>query len=119
MARILIAGGSLGGLMAGNALLRAGHEVSVLERVSGAMDGRGAGIVTHPALVDGLHRCGIDPATPLGVAVRKRVTLDKQGETLGELAMEQVLTSWSRLYHLLHALLPANCYHQGVQVREV
>jgi 2-polyprenyl-6-methoxyphenol hydroxylase-like FAD-dependent oxidoreductase len=119
MARILIAGGSLGGLMAGNALLRAGHEVSVLERVSGAMDGRGAGIVTHPALVDGLHRCGMDPATPLGVAVGRRVTLDKHGEALGELAMQQVLTSWSRLYHLLHALLPAACYHQGVQVREV
>jgi 2-polyprenyl-6-methoxyphenol hydroxylase-like FAD-dependent oxidoreductase len=119
MARILIAGGSLGGLMAGNALLRAGHEVSVLERVSGAMDGRGAGIVTHPALVAGLHRCGMDPAAALGVAVRKRVTLDNQGVVLGELELPQVLTSWSRLYHLLHALLPADCYRQGVQVREV
>jgi 2-polyprenyl-6-methoxyphenol hydroxylase-like FAD-dependent oxidoreductase len=119
MARILIAGGSLGGLMAGNALLRAGHEVCVLERVSGAMDGRGAGIVTHPALVEGLHRCGMDPATALGVAVSKRVTLGNDGCLLGELAMDQVLTSWSRLYFLLHALLPAACYRQGVQVREV
>lgn len=119
MPRILIAGGSLGGLMAGNALLRAGHDVCVLERVSGPMDGRGAGIVTHPALVEGLHRCGMDRATALGVAVRKRVTLNSKGLPLGELAMDQVLTSWSRLYHLLHALLPAACYHQGVQVREV
>lgn len=119
MARILIAGGSLGGLMASNALLRAGHEVCVLERVSGAMDGRGAGIVTHPALVEGLHRCGMDPATALGVAVSKRVTLGNDGCLLGELAMDQVLTSWSRLYFLLHALLPAACYRQGVQVREV
>jgi 2-polyprenyl-6-methoxyphenol hydroxylase-like FAD-dependent oxidoreductase len=119
MARILIAGGSLGGLMAGNALLRAGHDVCVLERVSGPMDGRGAGIVTHPALVDGLHRCGMDPATVLGVAVRKRITFDSQGLPLGELAMDQVLTSWSRLYHILHGLLPAACYRQGVQVRGV
>jgi 2-polyprenyl-6-methoxyphenol hydroxylase-like FAD-dependent oxidoreductase len=47
MARILISGGSLGGLMAANILLRAGHDVLVLERSNRSLEGRGAGIVTH------------------------------------------------------------------------
>ena len=118
MARILIAGGSLGGLMAANLLCRDGHEIVVLEKASGAMDGRGAGIVTHAALVAGLQRCGMDSDTVLGVAVDKRVTLDRGGEVLAELAMPQVLTSWSRLYHLLHGLLPASCYRQGVTLQQ-
>lgn len=118
MARILIAGGSLGGLMAANLLCRDGHEIVVLEKAAGAMDGRGAGIVTHAALVAGLQRCGMDGDTVLGVAVDKRVTLDHGGEVLAELAMPQVLTSWSRLYHLLHGLLPESCYRQGVTLQQ-
>ncbi len=51
MARILIAGGSLGGLLAANLLLRDGHDVQVLEKAAGSLDGRGAGIVTHAALL--------------------------------------------------------------------
>ena len=49
MARNLLAGGSLGGLLAANMLLRDGHEVQVLEKATGSLDGRGAGIVTHAA----------------------------------------------------------------------
>ena len=57
MARILIVGGSLVGLMAANMLRKDGHDVRVLEKVRGSMDGRGAGIVTHDALTDGLEAC--------------------------------------------------------------
>lgn len=55
MAHVLVAGGSLGGLMAANLLARAGHAVTVLERVPGPMMGRGAGIITHPVLERGLR----------------------------------------------------------------
>ena len=48
---VLVAGGSLGGLMAANMLHRAGHKVTVLEKAMGSLDGRGAGIVTHRLLV--------------------------------------------------------------------
>lgn len=119
MARVLIAGGSLGGLMAANLLVREGHAVTVLEKAAGTLDGRGAGIVTHSALVEGMHRCGMDPATPLGVSVPGRVTLDSNGAVLGELSMPQVLTSWSRLYQLLRDLLPPDCYRPGVTVQQV
>lgn len=122
MARILVAGGSLGGLMAANLLSRDGHQVTVLERAAGAMDGRGAGIVTHSALKNGLEQCGMPSEFELGIRIPGRIALDSKGHTLGELSMPQVLTSWSLLYNLLRGLLqeaPGAQYRQGVAVRQV
>ena len=119
MARILVVGGSLGGLMVANMLLRDGHDVHVLEKIAGSLDGRGAGIVTHVKLVEGLHRAGLDASASLGVAVPGRVLLDARGKVALRLPMPQVLTSWSRLYALLHAMFPAERYVQPVAVSEV
>ncbi|MFD0667236.1 FAD binding domain-containing protein [Ramlibacter sp. MAHUQ-53] len=122
MARVLVAGGSLGGLMAANLLARAGHAVTVLEKAVGSMDGRGAGIVTHSALVEGLRRCGMPADFALGVAIPGRITLGSDGAVLGEMALPQVLTSWSLLYSLLRDLArqqPAIEYRQGVTVQSV
>jgi len=108
--------------MCANLLARAGHHVTVLEKASGNMDGRGAGIITHSALITGLRSCGMAPGVPLGVDVRERITLDSQGAVLGTLAMPQLLTSWSRLYQILRELLPDTPdvrYRQGITVREV
>lgn len=119
MARILIIGGSLGGLMAANMLCRAGHEVRVLEKAENSLDGRGAGIVTHRPLVAALTRCGIPPDAPLGVAIDQRVVLDREGRIVTRGTVPQVLTSWSRLYALLLAAFPSDCYMQGASVRQV
>lgn len=119
MARILVIGGSLGGLLAANMLLRAGHEVTVLEKAAQSLDGRGAGIVTHRPLVTALERCGISSRTPLGVAINRRVVLDKAGNVVDQAAIEQVLTSWSRLYALLMEAFPAKHYVQGANVSDV
>jgi 2-polyprenyl-6-methoxyphenol hydroxylase-like FAD-dependent oxidoreductase len=122
MAHVLVAGGSLGGLMAANLVARAGHSVTVLERVAGPMTGRGAGIITHPVLEDGLRRCGMARDFALGIEVTQRVTLDSAGQVLGTTDMPQVLTSWSRLYQLLHGLLsqlPQVQYRQGVVAQSV
>ncbi len=117
MARILVIGGSLGGLLAANMLVRAGHEVKVLEKAAGSLDGRGAGIVTHRPLVAALARCGIAPDAPLGVAIEQRVVLARDGSIAEQAAMPQVLTSWSRLYALLLAACPADAYVRGTSVR--
>ena len=119
MASILIAGGSLGGLLAANMLLRDGHDVQVIEKAAGSLDGRGAGIVTHAALSRGLARAGVTVDTTLGVQVDSRVALDASGAVVARLAMPQVLTSWSRLYALLSAAFPAARCHRGVAVRRV
>ncbi|QWE26073.1 FAD binding domain-containing protein [Polynucleobacter sp. AP-Ainpum-60-G11] len=119
MAKILVIGGSLGGLFAANILLRQGHDVTLLEKAVGSLDGRGAGIVTHDALADALRESGIAIDDGLGVAVSKRVTLGADGESLGEMPLPQILTSWSRLYHLLKENFPSERYLQGKNVKKV
>lgn len=119
MARILVIGGSLGGLFVANMLHRDGHDVQVLEKVKGSMNGRGAGIVSHDALVKSLERAGLDVQATLGVEVPGRVLLDQAGQSLIAFDMPQVLTSWSRLYQILRAALPADRYFQGVSVSRV
>lgn len=119
MARILIIGGSLGGLLAANMLLRDGHDVQVMERTPGSLDGRGAGIVTHKALDEALIRAGLPNAGNLGVAVQRRVVLAQDGSTQSSLYMPQVLTSWSRLYSLLKALFPPERYHSATSLRSL
>ena len=49
MSKIIIVGGSLGGLLAGSLLRSQGHEVDILEKVHGSLDGRGAGIFSRAA----------------------------------------------------------------------
>ena len=121
MARIIVVGASLGGLLAANMLLRDGHDVRVLEKAEGSLDGRGAGIVTHTALSVALRRCGVqlfDTSSDetLGVKVQTRVALDAHGAEITRLDMPQVLTSWSRLYALLRRSFPTDRIHGGVTV---
>ena len=119
MARILIVGGSLGGLFAANILHRAGHEVLVLEKSVDTLDGRGAGIVTHAPLVAALLRSGAVVDEHFGVAVTSRVALDANGHCVARLALPQVLTSWSRLYNMLREVLPESCHQSSVIVTHV
>ena len=118
MARIVVVGGSLGGLFAANVLHRDGHDVTVLEKARGSMDGRGAGIVSHDALEAALGRAGLRTDASLGVVVPGRVMLRSDGAVDTLLDMPQVLTSWSRLYHLLLAAFPAERYVQGAVVTQ-
>lgn len=118
-ARILIVGGSLGGLLAANLLARAGHAVTVLEKAAGSLDGRGAGIVTHRPLIDALRAAGATVDDTLGVPVQRRVALDVHGDTVASTDCAQLLTSWSRLYALLRALLPAGCSAGGQALARV
>ncbi len=119
MARVLVVGGSLGGLFAANVLHRDGHDVTVLEKVRGSMNGRGAGIVSHDALEAALGRAGLQADASLGVQVPGRMMLRCDGTTDTLLEMPQILTSWSRLYHLLLAAFPAERYLQGAAVTQV
>lgn len=112
-ARAIVAGGSLGGLLAANLLLRAGWDVHVYERAGDALAGRGAGIVTHPELLRILDAAGVDVTQGLGVHVPARLALGLDGSVLGELALPQLLTSWSALFAKLRAAFPERRYHAG------
>jgi 2-polyprenyl-6-methoxyphenol hydroxylase-like FAD-dependent oxidoreductase len=119
MARILVVGGSLGGLLAAGLLLRAGHEVQVLERSAQSLEGRGAGIVTHDALRTALRAAGAVVDQTLGIQVASRVVLGADGQTLHHWDYPQVLTSWGRLYTLLRAAVPDATYRLGAAVAAV
>ena len=116
MARIVVIGGSLGGLLAANMLHRAGHDVHILEKAAASLDGRGAGIVTHKPLMTALARCGLVVDASLGVAVKERVVLGSSGEVVAQTALDQVLTSWSRLYAMLWSAFDATRYVQAASV---
>jgi 2-polyprenyl-6-methoxyphenol hydroxylase-like FAD-dependent oxidoreductase len=112
----IIIGGSLGGLFAANLLHRAGWDVHVYERVAQELEGRGAGIVTHPELMEALEHAGVTVDDTIGVTVQERVTLARDGSVAGRRAMPQVLTAWSRLYSVLRSALPDENYHNGMQL---
>ena len=111
--KAIIIGGSLGGLFAANFMLREGWDVQVYERVAQELEGRGAGIVTHPELHDALRAAGIVVDETLGIQVQTRVALSRDGSKLGERACPQILTAWGRIYSLLREAFPSERYHNG------
>lgn len=119
MTRIIIVGGSLGGLLVANMLKRIGYEVQVLEKATTSLDGRGAGIVTHAPLLTALRRCGLTIDASLGVAVEERVVLDNDGCVLASAKIPQVLTSWGRLYSILSSAFEQQNYIHGAAVSHI
>jgi len=112
--RAVVVGGSMGGLLTALLLKRSHWHVDVFERVGSELAGRGAGIVTHGELFDVVARAGISVRPEsLGVSVPGRRVFDRTGEVAGELPLEQVLTSWGRLYALLRGAFPDDHYHHG------
>jgi len=109
--RALVIGGSMSGLLAGTMLLRRGWAVDIFERVESELAGRGAGIVAQPELIGRLKALGLDVGD-LGVAVKRRQLLDRDGGVAGALACPQVLTAWERVYRLLRDAFPAERYHR-------
>ena len=117
--QVLVAGGSLGGLMTAAMLHRQGIDVRVLERSPVPLHGRGAGIVTHSRLIQALRACGVPIDDTLGVRVPGRVVLGPDGAVIAHQHYEQVLTSWGRLYSLLLQALPSERHLLGQAVTGV
>ena len=109
----IVIGGSLGGLVAANLLLRAGWDVHVYERVADELESRGAGIVTHPELMDSLRLAGVVVDDSMGVSIEERVTLGQDGSRVGSRPAPQLFTAWGRLFHALRAAFPNERYHNG------
>lgn len=118
--RVLIIGGSIAGLMAGNLFHRRGWEVQVFERASGDLEGRGAGITILPGLVSGFQAAGVDETEEsLGILLRERIALDLSGNVLAERPFAQAMTSWGRLYESLRKIFPSRNYHGGANLERV
>jgi 2-polyprenyl-6-methoxyphenol hydroxylase-like FAD-dependent oxidoreductase len=114
--RAIVIGGSMGGLFAALFLRRAGWDAQVYERVGAELSGRGAGIVTHPEMVEALAAVGLHPGDDLGVAMEERRTLDRRGNVIGRFHFPQIATSWNRLFQMLRDAFPADRYHRGKEL---
>ena len=108
----IVSGGSIGGLFAATALLRAGWRIDIYERTAEELSGRGAGIVTHEKLINALKNVNADLAD-LGVHVQDRVAFNRSGQRVATLPYSQIVTSWDRIHQLLRSLIPEGSYHLG------
>lgn len=108
----MICGGSIGGLFAAAYLRKIGWQVEICERAGAELSGRGAGIVTHDALLDMLTELDVD-LEGLGVTVSERVVFDRRGNAVRRVPFTQIVTSWDRIHHLLRSSFPDSDYHLG------
>src|SRR5215831_17248422 len=110
--RAVIIGGSISGLFAAAFLRQQGWDADVYERSAVELVGRGAGITTHPELLEALQASGAG-TRDLGVEVPKRMAIDRDGSIVDERPLRQILTSWDRLQRLLRATIDPARYHLG------
>jgi 2-polyprenyl-6-methoxyphenol hydroxylase-like FAD-dependent oxidoreductase len=108
--RAIIVGGSMSGLFAAAFLRQIGWNADIYERSPIELVGRGAGITTHPELLEALDKGGAG-TSELGVEVEKRITLDRAGRVLAEKHLPQILTSWDRLQRLMRGTIDESRYH--------
>src|SRR5262245_52739765 len=110
--RAIIIGGSMSGLFAAAFLRQKGWDADVYERSTVELVGRGAGITSHPELLDALRQ-SVAGTRDLGVQVEKRIALDRDGRVIAEKYLPQILTSWDRLQRLLRETIDTARYHLG------
>jgi 2-polyprenyl-6-methoxyphenol hydroxylase-like FAD-dependent oxidoreductase len=109
--RIVIAGGSLGGLYAGLALRCIGCHVEIFERSQGHMEDRGAGLVVHEEMLAYLEEHGIALANEVSVPINMRRYLNRDGLAIAVAWAKQKMTSWNVLYRQLRKAFPDVNYH--------
>ncbi len=111
--RAVVIGGSMGGLFAAAFLQRIGWEAHVYERSADDLASRGAGLGTHEVLLEGLRALGIDTGERLGVLVRDRICLGRDGSVVARRTLPQVMTHWARIYEALRPLVDGAHFHAG------
>ena len=116
--RAIVIGASLAGLFAATLLRKAGWEAEVFEGSDLELVGRGAGITTHPDLLQSLERSGAS-LNDLGVVVHERIALDAQARIIGRRPYEQIVTSWDRLHEIMRATIPSGTHHLGCNLKTI
>ncbi len=114
--KVVVAGGSLGGLFNAIAFQSLGYDVAVFEKSSGLMKDRGAGIVFQHEVGEFLTRYQVAPLESVIVPVKTRRYLDADGTVSQEGPMPQAMTSWDALYRKLRAAYGNDHYRTGVRL---
>jgi 2-polyprenyl-6-methoxyphenol hydroxylase-like FAD-dependent oxidoreductase len=101
--RVLVIGGSVGGLAAAHELRSIGAEVTVYERSVDRTQPRGAGIVMQPEVETLLGKIGRSVPS-VSVLLRERQQLHRDGSST-QYPAPQWMTAWDTLYTALRAPL--------------
>ncbi|KAK5108602.1 hypothetical protein LTR62_008178 [Meristemomyces frigidus] len=119
--KIVIVGGSLGGLFAGTALKTHGYDTILLERnPDNLLHNQGAGIVAGGDTISFFERYD-RTGKPVAVPSYKRIYLNQKGDVIHEQAQRQNMTSWDLSYYLLRANYDRidSAYLEGGKLPEV
>ena len=114
--RAVVIGGSVGGLFAGNFLLRQGWDVDIYERATEGLASRGLGIAAHDELETLISAAGAKMPQPLGIEVRGRSAFDRTGRLIANFDFPQHLAAWTGVFNSLHAAFPRERYHNGCEL---
>ena len=93
-----------------------GHDVTVYERSTADLAGRGAGLVAQPEMLELLRRIGRSDVAEVGVVARERITLRDDGTLLSRQATPQLQVSWDNLFRAVRSRLAAGSYRRGIAV---
>lgn len=111
--KVVVIGGSVGGLFVANMLARQGWQADVFERVGEGLASRGLGIAKHAEMDSILSAAGVTEAARSGIAVTGRSAFDRSGKVIARFDYPQHLAAWSGVFNPLHAAFPKEHYHQG------
>jgi 2,6-dihydroxypyridine 3-monooxygenase len=116
MGRAVVVGGSLGGLNAALWLRDIGWDLEVLERSASPLEGRGAGIVLHPATARYLVDRGIADLPAISAPVEWLRYLGPDAGVLSQTPCRFRFTSWTTLYRSLLGCFDRSRYRMGTEV---
>ncbi len=116
--RVLVAGGSLGGLTAAHVLTDLGCDVEVLERSPVPLTGRGAGIVLHPSTVRWWLEHDVRPLAEMSAAMRRLRYLDAEGAVAHEQGCRYRVSSFDALYRDLSGRFDPARHRRGSEVAD-
>ncbi len=117
--KIIIIGGSIGGLSAGIALDCKGHDVEIYERSAGRMQDRGAGLVIQPDMMNYLQEHHIAAREVFGVPARERQVLNSKGTPSHTFENDTSFTSWNYIWQQLKDYFPEKNYFYGHQLETI
>ncbi len=108
--KIIISGGSIGGLSAGVALHQYGYDVEIFERANELKD-RGAGLVVQIDMMDYMIKTGISSTQLFGIKASQRQVMNLDGSINHSYHDETSYTSWGHVWQQLKDAFPAEKYH--------
>ena len=118
MPRVIVVGGSIGGLTAALVLRDAGCDVRVFERSSTALTARGAGIAALSTTLDYLVSRGGFRSCELCSATEWIRFLNRDGSVRHEQRHRYLFSSWNTIYRSLRGLFDADRYLLGTEVTD-